>query len=113
MSQIKVRDFLMHDFETLYVEYQNEIGNENGQRKYEQLFNNYIKSNTEKFIFTSEIGVFMGIYIQIVVDTYHTIETSFYSPNDLERYGIELRKTPDFRDFSKLCFYIEDKVEPH
>jgi hypothetical protein len=104
---------IVKDSKVLYNEYVKE-----DKEKYQQLFNSQFQSkireqlqNKELNCCASNIKDFDGIEIQILVFLYSKVETRFYSPHDLLNYAEKLRKIPAFRDFTKLCFYIEKNIE--
>lgn len=109
MARISLKEWLEEDFEVLKNEYLQE-----DKRKYELLFEHYIVDDqyATKNQFASKIDTFSGISIQILVYTNPIIEIYFRSEiGDLKLYAKELRDNKNFRDFTKLCFYIISKLK--
>ena len=112
----EIREFLESDATLLYREY---LGEE--KTKYEILFRSYFFSNeitimmnpdNHRTSFISKIKKFNDIDVQIEIRLVAKTKTYFISISDLEQYAVGLRKNDNFREFTKLCFWIEENISP-
>ena len=101
--------FFAEEAQQLHQEYLSE-----DKIKYERLYNKWFfpKKEKELSMIASKVFILIGIEIQILV-FFGTkgAETYFYSPYNLFEYGQKLRENSVFRDFTKLCFYIEENIK--
>jgi len=116
MYKIKVKEWLGDDFEQLRKEY-----NDEDKSKYKRLYNQYIPSYIRKSLkeggtyhFLSKEYYPEGFVwgVNIFVNRYNQVTPSFYAPFDLQEFAVRLREEAGFRDFTKLCFYIVEIVNP-
>jgi hypothetical protein len=108
------KDEIISNISGLFYEYKSEE-----KISYQNTFNKCVLSsirkkikNNELYFFITEIETFEDIEIQIFVNMYCKVETYFLSPYNLSNYATLLMANQKFRQFTKLCFYIEEYIKP-
>ncbi len=109
MHRIEARKLWLDTVE-LYKEYQKE-----DKRKYENLYRDYFHETDGYNVFSKSFHIYNCVWdFYIYIDRYpKPVKTYFVSVLDMETYAMILRQDAMIRKFTKLCFYIEEKIEPY
>ena len=102
---------LWKDTVELRKEYQEE-----SKQQYADLFSKYFDEINAYIVHSRPLPTLSWCIHPIIIelDCYQKpIRTFFYSVFDMEAYSNELRADPIIRRFTKLCFYIQENVEPY
>ena len=102
---------LWHDTAILYQEYEKE-----DKSAYARLFSQYFDGVDGYIIHSHPIPKLSWCVHDIIIelDCYNKpISTFFSSIFPMDEYSQELRNDPIIRKFTKLCFYIQENIEPY
>lgn len=102
---------LWSDTKGLYEEYQQE-----NKDIYKDLFSSYFDSINGNIVHSYNLPRLSWCVHDIIIelDCYtKPIQTYFSSTFAMNEYSKELRNDPIIRRFTKLCFYIQEEVEPY
>ena len=94
----------------LYEEYQKD-----NKRIYENLYKTYFYETDGYNVLSKSFHIYNCIWdFCVYIDRYtKPVKTYFLSVLDMETYAMMLRQDPMIRKFTKLCFYIEEKIKPY
>ncbi len=101
---------LFKDYLILRDEYQQE-----NKQQYRELFSNYFGPIDKYIVYSKPFFLSWSIHpIYLELNCYQQpIRTFFFSAFDMEAYSEQLRANPMIRKMTKLCFYIEENIEPY
>lgn len=110
MSKLSVKQ-LWKDTKILREEYEKE-----DKRIYKNLFGDYFGDIEHYWLCSKTLPKLSWCVhdIYIYIDRYpEHVETFLVSTFEMQFYTEELKKDPIIRTFTKLCFYIEEKIKPY
>lgn len=117
MAYIKIEDILKEKYQLLLNEYYKE-----DKLLYENLYLNYIdkviqerlatKDNKPMSFTTRPYLVNSNIAISIHVELFERVCLYYCTDIDLQEYGVKLLRLKPFRNLSKFCFYLMEKIKP-
>jgi len=90
---------------------------------YDKMYSHYLDSEIRKqlanqecskYHITTKEEFFCGFKVGIAIDIcrYLKTEVNFLSYMQLDEIAISLRKDKRFRQFTKFCFYLMEKIKP-
>lgn len=110
MSIISIKQ-IWRDTRTLKKEYMNE-----DKKKYKKLFDNYFYKTEQNLIYSKPLPKMSWCVheVYIMINRYPSpVEVFFISTFDMMAYAKKLREDPIIREFTKLCFYIEENIKSY
>lgn len=109
MHRIEARKLWLDTIE-LYKEYKKE-----DKRKYENMYKECFQETDSYNVWSKSFHICNCVWdFYIYIDRYpKPVKTYFVSVLDMETYAMMLRQDPMIRKLTKLCFYIEENIEPY